>query len=431
MKCRYCSAEYQGDVCPDCGTPAGMDRPPHQQTSPEIPFDPPPKRVVRNPAPPLQSTHFPPAPTQSPRRSYLRNIIIVAGAIVAMVAVLFCVGVFVNVVEENSYQYLVNDDYSISVSDELQQAIKEGPPEELKELNPEQYGDATYEADSFRGSQVTSWAQILYDPQITEDGCYFSFRTVSPENSEDVLFGVAFWNGSTTDLCDGRYISLSGTIIGEYTYTDSYGYEDYGPAIYATKLELSSYAEIFAPAIFTLSPEVPAISRGGCTMKLERVEFAQIETRFYLTVDNETGFDLVFYLDEITAYQDSRKYYWKENYDADNTILYNGVPSGEKQEVILTFPPMSDRWVIDLSVYVDSEVSQSPFRFQVPGETPPAPSQTPDITPSPSPSDPSTSSETPETSPFPEESLPTGEGGEALRRYLPIFSTFLTTKGML
>lgn len=119
--------------------------------------------------------------------------------------------------EDNSYQYLDNGDYSISVSKELQEAVKEGPPEELEELQPEQYPDAMYEADSFRGSQLSSWAQILYDPQVTEDGCYFSFRTVSSENSEDVLFGVAFWEGNTTDLCDGRYIFLTGTIIGEYT----------------------------------------------------------------------------------------------------------------------------------------------------------------------------------------------------------------------
>lgn len=429
MKCRYCSAEYQGDICPDCGTPAGMDRPPHQHSFSETMSETEPKKTVRNPAPPLQSTYFPPAAIQPQRSSCLRNILIVAGAMVAAVVVILCIGVFFYALEDNSYQYLDNGDYSISVSKELQEAVKEGPPEELEELRPEQYPDAMYEADSFRGSQLSSWAQILYDPQVTEDGCYFSFRTVSSENSEDVLFGVAFWEGNTTDLCDGRYIFLTGTIIGEYTYADSYGYEDYGPAIYAKELELSSYAEIFAPAMFTLSPDIPAVSRGGCTMKLERVEFAQIETRFYLTVDNQTDFDLVFYLDEITAYQDNRKYYWKENYDADNTILYNGIPPGNDQEVILTFPPMSDRWVIDLSIYVDSEVSQSPFRFQVPGETPPASSQTPSLTPSPA--EPAIPAETPEASPLPEESLPTGEEGEALRRHIPVFSTFLFRGRML
>ena len=90
---------------------------------------------------------------------------------------------------------------------------------------------------------------------------------------------------------------------------------------------------------------------------------------------------------------------------------------------------MSDRWVIDLSIYVDSEVSQSPFRFQVPGETPPASSQTPSLTPSPA--EPAIPAETPGASPLPEESLPTGEGGEALRRYIHVFSTFLFRGRML
>ena len=31
------------------------------------------------------------------------------------------------------------------------------------------------------GRQVVSMAQVLYDPQYTEEGIYFSFRSVSPE----------------------------------------------------------------------------------------------------------------------------------------------------------------------------------------------------------------------------------------------------------
>lgn len=94
MKCRYCSAEYQGDICPDCGTPAGMDRPPHQQSFSETMSETEPKKTVRNPAPPLQSTYFPPAAIQPQRSSCLRNILIVAGAMVAAVVVILCIGVF-------------------------------------------------------------------------------------------------------------------------------------------------------------------------------------------------------------------------------------------------------------------------------------------------------------------------------------------------
>ena len=376
MKCRYCSAEYQGDICPDCGTPAGMNRPPHQQHDflQEGPVFPTPQH------PPSQDPFVPPSPaiSSAPSRRVSLTTAVIAVAVIAFLILGSYLYLQQNIEENTSIST-----YSIVVSPTLQEVVRQGPPQAGDTILADQYSELSYQADTFQGLQISCWVQVLYNAQQTEDGAYFAFRTISSKNSGQELYGVAFWPGSASELYDGRYLSITGTILGEYTYTDSFGYEDSGPAVYLTDLAISSYAEIFAPAIATIFPDLAPVTHNGCTIDLTRVEFAETETRFYLYIKNDTADHLKLYLDQTTAYQDNRRYYWQENYEADYTLLFDGVEAGESQELILAFPPMSDRWKIQLSVEVNSYPSQ-PFVFYIPGTelsvstpVPAMPSQTP------------------------------------------------------
>lgn len=353
MKCRYCNAEYQGEYCPDCGTPAGMDRPSHQQE---------PVSSVFSETPQKQPVFVhSPANIRQPRRSPLLLLSLIVGAIVIIA---FVAASFLGLVKYNADSSVTT--YSIMVSKDLQAAVQQEPPQSKEIIQPNQYSEVAYHADEFQGSQLSCWAQVLYNAQQTEEGSYFSFRTVSAENSGQEIYGIGFWPDVSTELYDGCYLSITGTVLGEYSYTDSFGYEDKGPAFYITQLSSSSYAEIFAPAIVTLSPDLSPVTRNGCSISLNRVEFAETETRFYLIIQNNTDEHLILYPDETTVYQENRRYHWQENYQADYTLLYDGVGAGETRELILAFPPMSDCWNMELSVEVDN-LSSQPFTFHVPG----------------------------------------------------------------
>lgn len=358
MKCRYCSAEYQGDICPDCGTPAGMDRPPHQQDN--FSQKSPPPFYTQN-----QEDVSPSSGISVPSRRFVPIFATVAAVVAVAVIAFFILASYLNLLGSPGENSAISS-YSIVVSPDLQETVRQGPPQTGDTVLPDQYSELSYQADIFQGSQLSCWVQVLYNAQETEEGSYFSFRTVSSQNSGQELYGVAFWPGSASQLYDGRYLSITGTILGEYTYTDSFGYEDSGPAVYVTDLTISSYAEIFAPAIVTIFPDLDPVTRNDCTIDLTRVEFAETETRFYLTINNNTSEHLILYPDQTTAYQDNRRYHWQENYEADYTISYDGVDAGKSRELILAFPPMSDRWEIELSVKVDSYPSQS-FTFYIPG----------------------------------------------------------------
>ena len=164
---------------------------------------------------------------------------------------------------------------SIAVSSELRRGRPAGSaagfrrgPHRPGALHHPEYGFLRV----YRAAGV-SMAQVLYDPQYTEEGIYFSFRSVSPEQDGHVLYGLAFWPGRRTrGFSDRSYISMTGTLLGDYSYVDSYQFQDRGPALYLTELSLSSYGEIFAPAIITLFPQGQQAEHDGCTMCLERAE---------------------------------------------------------------------------------------------------------------------------------------------------------------
>lgn len=245
---------------------------------------------------------------------------------------------------------------SIAVSSELRRAVQQEvlPASEEAPVDRELYTTLNTDSSEYTGRQVVSMAQVLYDPQYTEEGIYFSFRSVSPEQDGHVLYGLAFWPGEDPGLSDRSYISMTGTLLGDYSYVDSYQFQDRGPALYLTELSLSSYGEIFAPAIITLFPQVQE-EHDGCAMCLERVEFAKKESRFFVNLENDTGKSIRILVQEAEAFQDGQFYNCQVNYNSEDFSIYEEIPDGESRTVILTFPTIVPDSDILLKIPITAE----------------------------------------------------------------------------
>ena len=257
---------------------------------------------------------------------------------------------------------------SIAVSSELRRAVQQEvlPASEEAPIDRELYTTLNTDSSEYTGRQVVSMAQVLYDPQYTEEGIYFSFRSVSPEQDGHVLYGLAFWPGEDPGLSDRSYISMTGTLLGDYSYVDSYQFQDRGPALYLTDLSLSSYGEIFAPAIITLFPQGQQAEHDGCAMCLERAEFAKKESRFFVTLENNTGKPIKIQIQETEAFQDGQFYNCLINYNSEDTSIYEEIPDGESQTVVLTFPAIVPNSDILLTVPVTAEYEAlTPFDLLV------------------------------------------------------------------
>ena len=103
----------------------------------------------------------------------------------------------------------------------LAQQADAASADEMSLIAPGDYTQLTRNPNDYQDMSVSCSAQILYDPQYTDEGIYFVFRSASPKEDTPMLYGIAFWAGEEEDLRlrDRSFVTLHGTVIGEHSYT--------------------------------------------------------------------------------------------------------------------------------------------------------------------------------------------------------------------
>lgn len=340
MKCPYCQTDFEGDCCPECGF-----------------------------VPQVKLSH-------TTKKNFFKKEIVFL--LIASVLFICCVLAFPFFqspafiendisIKESSISRSVNH---ITASLQLRSAMQEklslaqqadaASADEMSLIAPGDYTQLTRNPNDYQDMSVSCSAQILYDPQYTDEGIYFVFRSASPKEDTPMLYGIAFWAGEEEDLRlrDRSFVTLHGTVMGEHSYTDSYGYEDACPAIYLTNLEQSSYAEIYAPALTILSFDNCVSTVENCTVQVFKCEFAESETRVYLTIDNNGSSPISFIPSECVVQQANKKYPWKENLDADYPQFSGSLQPDEKKHMVLTFSSLDASQDMVLTLYLTNASGQ-------------------------------------------------------------------------
>lgn len=340
MKCPHCQTDFDGDCCPECGF-----------------------------QPQVNLSH-------KTKKSFFKKETVFL--IIAAVMFIFCVLAFPFLqspafvendiaTKENSMPRSTNH---IIASSQLRSAMQEKlsfaqqqdtvSTADLSLIAPGDYTELTRDPNSYQDMSISCSAQVLYDPQYTDEGIYFVFRSASPKEDTPMLYGIAFWAGEEEELRlrDRSFVTLYGTVMGEHSYTDSYGYEDACPAIYLTNLEQSSYAEIYAPALTILSFDNCVSTVENCTVQVFKCEFAESETRVYLTIDNNGSSPISFIPSECVVQQANKKYPWKENLDADYPQFSGSLQPDEKKHMVLTFSSLDASQDMVLTLYLTNASGQ-------------------------------------------------------------------------
>lgn len=338
MKCPQCHTEFEGDYCPECG--------------------------FRN-----KTNFF----TNIKEKLFKKEIVFLSIAAITLVLCLFFFPFYQSspienntAIQEASHQKSYNH---ITASSQLRAAMKDRVSASQKKdtasfaeaslISPEDYTELVHNPDSFQEMSINCSAQILYDPQYTDEGVYFVFRSASPKENTPMLYGIAFWAGEEDIRLSARsFVTLCGTVIGEHSYTDSYGYEDVCPAIYLTSLEQSSYAEIYAPAFKIFEFENHIQTAEQCTVQVFKVEFADSETRFYVTIENKGYEAVTFTVNDCIVEQSNKKYPYKENLDADYPQFSGNLQPEEKKRMVLTFAPLNASEDMELTLYLKTTSGQ-------------------------------------------------------------------------
>lgn len=148
----------------------------------------------------------------------------------------------------------------------------------------------------------------------------------------------------TTDesFKDGDYIICTGYIKEIHTYTNTYGTELSVPLIYSTDLRSASYIEVMSPTVSTITPENLTYEKYGYSITVDKIEFADNETRLYLTTTNNGN--ATMYIDTYSSVivQNEKQYKSVTNYEANYEEVPYNLSKGTSMSGIVAFPAIGD-----------------------------------------------------------------------------------------
>ncbi len=194
--------------------------------------------------------------------------------------------------------------------------------------------------DAFKGKYIRLSGRVFNDVEKKGSTFYFQMWADSEMNKNTIVS----YNGEIDGLTSDVYVIVDGLIAGTFHGENAFGAKLTAPQITADSLQVVSYMEAFAPAIKTIVPENNAINQGGYIVTIDKIEFAQQETRVHMTVQNSGSAAFNLYSFNSLLLQNGKQYETDSKYDADYPEIQTGLLSGNTTQGIMVFPsvPMSD-----------------------------------------------------------------------------------------
>lgn len=155
------------------------------------------------------------------------------------------------------------------------------------------------------------------------------------------------------DFKDEDYIIVDGKIEGEYSGENAFGGDVAMVQITADTIEKSDYTSAVAPAKETRDVN-QSVTEAGATFTVEKVEFADKETRIYVSVKNDSDYEVSAYTGSAQIIQDGEQYEADYNIDAEYPEI-DEVAAHASKEGIICVSPLDPEKEITLHVDGDTE----------------------------------------------------------------------------
>lgn len=219
--------------------------------------------------------------------------------------------------------------------------------------------------NEYLGEFVDISGQIFNEPET--DGEFTILQIwADPENAEKNT--IIYYNGKL-DVKTNDYVKITGYVYEVMDYENAFGGAMSAPVIVATKIEKGSYSEVMSPTLKEVNYSNKSINQHNYKIEVTKIEFAEKETRVYVTAKNDAKDEFSIYTYSAVITQNGKQYEQVNNYDADYEELQSEIKPGITSSGILVFPKIeqqefklmidgsSDNWDIDINEYVfDLEV---------------------------------------------------------------------------
>ena len=223
--------------------------------------------------------------------------------------------------------------------------------------------------DNYKGKYVKLSGKIFNGPDTADDYVAYQAWHDVQNSTNDFVFGM---ESPEEDFNVDDYVVVDGRITGTFEGTNAFGTTIECPQIDAISIEKQSYMEAVVPTIKEITPENAVSEQNGISLKVDKIEFAEKETRIYLTDNNASSDKFSFSVYDIKITQNGQQIsqdvssmssYEGEYPELSYEILPNATSSG-----VLVFPAIdsSAGFQIYAEGYSDNwELEFSPFTIDI------------------------------------------------------------------
>lgn len=326
MKCPNCGTEHNFNFCPNCGYKAQQQAP---VSPPSISNTP---QQYASEAPQYELPYNTPEyADQPPKKGGLRwwgILLIVLASILLLIGIVMIIGVAT----------AINGNNGSAVSGIVgttSEIVSSEAPAELTEAEIDQlYTDP----GAFKGRRVTLTGRVFQNPEKDRNVMYFQIFTDIENSDRNTV--IAYQSDEALVAVDD-YVRVTGVVQGEDRGYNAFGGIISAPRVLADSIEIVSYAEAAAPSLKTVELSGVTQDQYGYSVTVHKVEFAEKETRVYVSIQNNGSSSFSVYSFNTKIVQDGKQYEEERNYRADYPEIQTDLQPGASTQGVIAFPAMN------------------------------------------------------------------------------------------
>ncbi len=210
------------------------------------------------------------------------------------------------------------------------------PSQPKEKMTNAQIDQLMGDPDKYKGYPIELTGKVFVGAE-TKDGVSTFQMWADPKNNKGNV--VVYTKGSSAGK-ENDFVKITGIVQGKLEGKNGFGAAITAPAVQANTVEKINPMDILAPTKLKVDVN-KTVDQRGYQITLQKVEFADTETRVYLKVTNNTKGKINFWKYEAKAVQGGKQFDQETNYEADYPDIQSDILPGVSSEGIITFKPLA------------------------------------------------------------------------------------------
>lgn len=226
------------------------------------------------------------------------------------------------------------------------------------------FSEVISNADDHKGANVKIKGQVFAEPKKQGDVWQFQINA-DPKKHEGNTIVIG---QSDFDIKADMYLEIEGTVEGQEEYENAFGAKMSAPLIRANKILKDSEINTLAPTQNAVTVN-QAQDQNGILITLEKIEFAEEETRFYIKAKNNTNKNANVYSFDMKVTQGNQQFEPESKFSDDYPEIKSEILPGIESAGIVVFKKI-DYNAKQLNFIAEAssenyELNFNPYTFQI------------------------------------------------------------------